>query len=172
MDKDKNATEKVAVKPASAGVDSQASERLADLAAIKADAAGDPAQVKAAQEAGPNLAAEIVGLVTVMVAALGPMFPSLPKTYTPEITKAAAESVARVCEKHGWLQGGIVGNWGEEIAAAAILGPLAYQTAQGIKADIEARKPKKEESKPVPVTGSAPGKGVTFGTVEHVMVKP
>lgn len=147
-------------------------EQSADLAALQAAAAEadpDAGDLESAEPAGPDLAAEIVGLVTVAVATLGPMFPSLKATYTPEVTQAAAEAVARVCRKHGWLEGGMMGKWGEEIACVAIVGPLAFQTYQGIRADLEARKPKPAER----IAGSAvpapaPGKAVQFGTVQHV----
>jgi hypothetical protein len=116
-----------------------------------------------------SLSAEIAGLVSVAVATLGPLFPSLKDTYTPEVTQAASEAIARVCEKHGWLQNGMMGKWGEEIACAAIVGPLAFQTYQGIRADLEARKPPSEAARlefpdlSAKAPTEAPGaKGVTF----------
>ena len=153
-------------------------EQAADLAALQAAASepgptsGGIAQAEAPAP-GPDLAQEIAGLVSVAVATLGPMFPSLKATYTPEITQAAAQAVAAVCVKHGWAQNGLMGQWGEEIACLAICGPLAWQTAQGIRADLEARKPAKEPaqklafpdlSAPDPGTAPAPSKTVTFGT--------
>lgn len=119
-------------------------EQAADLAALHAAAAGAPLAPGAAPEPepqGPDLAKEIAGLVTVAVGILKPMFPSLGTTYTPEVTEAAAQAVAGVCNKHGWLSGGMMGKWGEEIACLAIVGPLAWQTAQGIRADLAARAP-------------------------------
>lgn len=150
-------------------------EQAADLAALQA-AASEPGPTSTGIQAegpppGPDLATEIAGLVSVAVATLGPMFPSLKATYTPEITQAAAQAVAAVCVKHGWAQNGLMGQWGEEIACLAICGPLAWQTAQGIKADLEARKPAKEPaqaiagpdlSAPAPAPGPAPSKTVTF----------
>lgn len=124
-------------------------EQAADLAALQAAAAATdtpPATIDQAAEGEaprPDLATEIAGLVTVAVATLGPMFPSLKDTYTPEVTQAAAQAVAAVCHKHGWMQNGMMGKWGEEIACAAIVGPLAFQTYQGIKADLAARAPAK-----------------------------
>ena len=145
-------------------------EQAADLAALQA-AATEQAQAQAlAQpqpEPGPDLAKEIAALVGVAVATLGPLFPSLRTTYTPEVTQAAAQAVAAVCDKHGWMQGGMMGRWGEEIACLAIVGPLAYQTAQGIKADLAAReeKPKDPAKLEAPkVPNQTPGqKTVTFG---------
>lgn len=120
------------------------SEQAADLAALQSAAmAGEPVPDTGAEpvpDTGPTLADELAGLVTVTVGILGPAFPSLKRIYTPEVTAAAAAAAAGVCEKHGWLSGGVMGKWGEELAAAAILLPLAYQTSQGIKADLAARK--------------------------------
>lgn len=149
-------------------------EQAADLAALQAAAASDPGALAAAAPAdaapGPDLATEIAGLVAVAVATLGPVFPSLRATYTEETTRAAAEAVARVCVKHGWAQNGLMGKWGEEIACAAIVGPLAWQTYQGIKADLEAREPKKpaqaiagpDLSAPAPAPAAPTSKTVTF----------
>lgn len=150
------------------------SEQAADLAALQAaanePAPGAPATVPEQAEQGPDLAREITGLVTAAVAALGPMFPSLKGIYTPEVTQAAAQAVAAVCEKHGWMQGGLMGKWGEEIACVAIVGPLAFTTWQGIKADLAARAPAKEPERLGGVNLAAqaptetPGqKTVTFG---------
>lgn len=150
-------------------------EQAADLAALQAAAADTdaPATVATADTPAtvPDLATEIAGLVSVAVATLGPMFPSLKTTYTPEITQAAAQAIAAVCHKHGWAQGGLMGKWGEEIACAAIVGPLAFQTYQGIRADLEARQPAREAAQPIagpdlaapaPATAPAPSKTVTF----------
>lgn len=128
------------------------SEQAADLAALQSAAlAGEPVPDTGAEpvpDTGPSLADELAGLVTVTVGILGPAFPSLTRIYTPPVTAAAAAAAAGVCEKHGWLSGGVMGKWGEELAAAAILLPLAYQTGQGIKADLAARKAEAEKAKP------------------------
>lgn len=150
-------------------------EQAADLAALQAAAAGAPAAPGAAiepEQQGPDLAREIAGLVGVALATLGPVLPSLKATYTPEVTEAAAQAVAAVCRKHGWMEGGMLGKWGEEIACLAIVGPLAWQTAQGIRADLAARAPAKEVpaiagpdlAAPAPVSVQGVGqKTVTFG---------
>jgi hypothetical protein len=93
----------------------------------------------------PALSQEITGLLEVASKMVGPMFPSVAKIYTPEICQAVGVAVAPVCEKHGWLQGGIGGKYGEELMALFIVGPLVWQTAEAVKADIAARKPKKPE---------------------------
>lgn len=148
------------------------SEQAADLAALQA-AANDSAPGATLAEPepqGPDLAREIAGLVTVAVATLGPMFPSLKGIYTKEVTEAAAQAIAGVCNKHGWMQGGLMGKWGEEIACAAIVGPLALTTWQGIRADLAARAPAKapERLEGVNLAAKAPtetpgSKTVTFG---------
>lgn len=149
------------------------SEQAADLAALQAaandNAPGAPGAAPVAEAAPhvPDLAEEIAGLVTVAVATLGPMFSSLKGIYTPEVTQAAAQAIARVCQKHGWLQNGMMGRYGEEIACIAIVGPLALQTYKGVMADLEARKPKQAEriAPPAP-TEATPTEGqktVTFG---------
>lgn len=150
------------------------SEQAADLAALAAaandGAPGAPATLAEQEPPRRDLAAEITGLVTAAVAALGPMFPSLKTIYTPETTQAAAGSIAAVCDKHGWLADGLGGKWGEEIACAFIVGPLAFATYQGVRADLAARAPAKAPERldgpnlaaqaPTEVPGS---KTVTFG---------
>lgn len=130
------------------------SEQAADLAALSAAAmAGEPVPVPGADpvpDTGQTLADELAGLVSVTVGILGPAFPSLRTIYTPEVTQAAAAAAAGVCVKHGWLGAGLMGKWGEELAAAAILLPLAYQTAQGVRADLAARKAEAEKAKGKP----------------------
>ncbi len=146
-------------------------EQAADFAALQAAAneaeaaaPGAPAEPVAHV---PDLGQEIAGLIKVAVVTLSPMFPSLKRTYTPEVTEAAAGAIAAVCNKHGWMQGGMFGEYGEEIACLAIVGPLAFSTYQGITADMaEAKardKPAEQIAGPAePVT--APGsKTVTFG---------
>lgn len=151
-------------------IDKGNSEQLADLAALEAAAAEQSAAMQPQQPPGPDLAAELASLVTVAVQTLGPLFPSLPKIYTPEVTASAAGSVAAVCRKHGWLEGGVMGNWGEELACLAIVGPLAFATYQGVRGDLAAREAEAKEKPGAKqleahvahtVTGS---KQVTFGT--------
>lgn len=150
-------------------------EQAADLAALQAAAAStETAPDTNDQGEAPrmDLAQEIAGLATVAVATLGPLFPSIKAIYTPEVTQAAAQAIAAVCNKHGWLQSGMMGEWGEEIACLAIVGPLALQTVKGVKADLAAREkdtpaPPERIAAPVmgaPVPAEAIGqKTVTFG---------
>lgn len=155
------------------GQGAQSAEQAAELAALQAMVGAEPGQEEGEGEqevaAVPDLAQEIAGLVQAAVGMLAPMFPSLPGIYTPEATQAAAAATAAVCTKHGWMQGGLMGRWGEEIACAVIVGPLAFATYHGVKADIAARQPAEPSrsgelnlSAPVP-TAPGTGKGVTFG---------
>jgi hypothetical protein len=117
-------------------------EQAADLAALKMAAGGEAApvaEVEAAPE-GPQLDQEIAGLVLAFVAIAKPILPSLSEIYTEETTGQAAAVVANLCRKHGWLQGGIMGDYAEEVAAAVVLLPLGVATHNGIKSDIEARR--------------------------------
>lgn len=134
-------------------------EQAADLAALQAAAASTetaPDTTDQGEAPRMDLAQEIAGLATVAVATLGPLFPSIKTIYTPEVTQAAAQAIAAVCNKHGWMQNGMMGEWGEEIACLAIVGPLALQTVKGVKADLAARekdKPAPPERIAAPVTG-------------------
>lgn len=119
-------------------LDKIAAEDRADVVADPA--AGVPGATAEAVPAGPTLAQEIEGLVTLAVKVLSPAFPSLPGIYTPDVTGAAAGAVAALCEKHGWLSGGLAGQYGEELAVAVIVGPLAVQTWASCKSDMEARR--------------------------------
>lgn len=148
-------------------------EQAADLAALEAAAAqqapapGAPGET--VQEAPPNLADELSAMIKIAVATLKPALPSLEEIYTPEATGAASAAIAGVCQKHGWLNGGLMGKWGEEIACLAIVGPLAFATYQGVNKDLAAAKAKAEKKKPEALTNQisqAPGpesKTVTFG---------
>ncbi len=153
-------------------------EQAADFAALQAAAneasAGPPVGGEAVPVPNLDLAHELEGLIKVAVATLAPIFPSLRETYTPEVTTAAAGAIAAVCNKHGWMQGGMFGEWGEEIACAAIVGPLALTTYQGITQDMARAKAQAKQREaerisapaaPVSVTdtGPTPSKGVVFG---------
>ena len=135
-----------------------ASEQAADLAALQASAAGQAAATVPAVAGSPGepdhekLAGELAGVLMMAATALAPMFPSLPKIYTQEASHGAGAAIAAVCRKHGWLQGGMFGQWGEEVACAAIVLPLAFATYQGIAADLAAGKASKDK----PGTASAP----------------
>ena len=150
-------------------------EQGADLAKLtaaanEANATAPGAPAPEPEPTGPDLQTELAGLAKVAVATLGPMFPSLKTIYTDETIGAASGAVAAVCNKRGWLSGGIMGEWAEEITAVAIVGPLALATYQGVKADMAERE-RKAGAKPAPATLGAPApapategqKTVTFG---------
>jgi hypothetical protein len=149
------------------------SEARADLAAIMGQVDGEviPGAEPEPQAPEVDLAGEIAGLVSMGVALLSPMFPSLKDIYTEQAVGAASGALAGVCQKHGWMQGGMVGGWGEELAAVAIVGPLVFATVQGVKGDMQAKRKKAEPDRlAAPVAGEviAPKVGektVTFGGV-------
>lgn len=147
-------------------------EQAADLAELTGAASVAAPVVPGAPppvDPAAKITEELAGLVLMLAAMSAPLLPSLPRIYTPEVTQAAAAAVAAVCVKHGWLDDGLTGRWGEEVAAGAILLPLAFATYQGIRADLAAAK-KTEPTKPAqigeaaPAAGDAPGaKSVSFG---------
>lgn len=152
-------------------------EQAADLAELQAMAAGAPplpGEPVEAEKKEVDVAGEIAGLITMAVVTLGPAFPSLNEIYTKETTAAAAGAIAGVCDKYGWLQGGMMGEWGPEIACLVVVGPLAVATVAGVKADIKRREKPKEPTqiegmdldatKARPSAESSPGtKTVSFG---------
>jgi hypothetical protein len=159
-------------KPETGAVPEMASEARADLAAIMGQVKGEviPGAEPEPQAPQVDLAGEIAGLVSMGVALLSPMFPSLKEIYTEQAVGAASGALAGVCNKHGWMQGGMVGGWGEELAAVAIVGPLVFATVQGVKGDMQAKRKKAEpERLAAPEQGAAvmpvASKSVTFGGV-------
>lgn len=152
-------------------------EQAADLAALQAEADAAPRPPgepePEAPPAPPDLAAEIAGALLIASKMLAPMFPSLGTIYTEESTGAAGAAVAGVCDKYGWLQGGMVGQWGPEIACLVVVGPLAMATVKGVQADNAERRRREAEERSqqpdqatmgAPVPSEAIGqKTVTFG---------
>lgn len=143
-------------------------EQAQDLAALQEFAngapivPGSPEAIEAEKIANrPKLADEIAGAVSLFVSIAGPMFPSLKTIYTDETTQAAAAAIAAVCDKHGWIQGGIMGEWGEEISALIVCGPLAVATYHGIKGDIAARE---QRARQVGAGSNVPGRNSDTGT--------
>jgi hypothetical protein len=159
-------------KPETSAVPGMASEARADLAAIMGQVQGEviPGAEPEPQAPQVDLAGEIAGLVSMGVALLSPMFPSLKEIYTEQAVGAASGALAGVCQKHGWMQGGMVGGWGEELAAVAIVGPLVFATVQGVQGDLAKKRKKPEpERLAAPEQGAAvmpvASKSVTFGGV-------
>ena len=156
-------------------VQSLSAEQAQDLAALEMAAQEAAAQSAAAvhqeQQAAAavvSLSAEIAGALKIMVSVARPMFPSLTEIYTEETISAVSESVGAVCQKHGWLGGGLFGEWGEEIACAVVCLPVAFATYTGIKSDIAAKGKKIHMPKPEKPAEESPGSGsksVQVGTV-------
>ena len=149
-------------------------EQAADFAALQASASDAPPATGEAVEVEIDLAKEISGLIAVITKIVEPMFPSLVLIYTEDVTQSAGAAIAGVCKKHDWLQGGMFGNYGEELACCVVVGPLVFASFKGIQGDIETRKKKALElDKPAPssvqlTTGAAvpeSAKTVTFGAV-------
>lgn len=118
-------------------------EQAADLAALQAAAVeGQTAPGTPGAEApvAPALEKELAGLLLMVSAMLKPALPSVAAIYTQETCEAVGLHVANVCNKHGWLQGGIGGKYGEEIMCLAVVGPIAWATVEAAKTDIQARK--------------------------------
>lgn len=113
---------------------------------------------QAAAQACADLGNELNGLITTLVMVAGPLFPSLKDVYTPEVTAAAAGSIAAVCAKHGWLQDGVMGQWGPEISAAVVLLPLGFSTYKAVSNDLAVMTAKREaeENKAKGLTAAAP----------------
>lgn len=120
-------------------------EQAADFAALQASASESPPVAGEAVEVEVDLAKEISGLIAVITKIVEPMFPSLVLIYTEDVTQSAGAAIAGVCKKHDWLQGGMFGNYGEELACCVVVGPLLFASVNGIKGDIETRKKKAME---------------------------
>lgn len=125
-------------------------EQHADLSRLEQMAGGEAGgEVQEVAEAvGPDLAQELGGAIDAVVKMFGPMFPSIKGIYTPEVIAGVSGSLAVVCNKHGWLQDGLMGRYGEEIACLFIVGPVAVATYKGVQADIAARTPPKQVAAP------------------------
>lgn len=159
-------------------------EQAADLRQLEAMAADAPQAPGMAPETAPApeapaLDKELASVLLMVSKMVAPALPSVAAIYTPETCELIGGSVAAVCNKHGWLQGGIGGKYGEELMCLAVVGPIAWATVEAAKTDIEARrkdaKPVEGKGgglgavtleKPVTVPTEQPGqKSVTVGTV-------
>lgn len=148
-------------------------EQAMDLAALVETANDQPLIHGQEPEAEPadkkaTLAAEISGIIDAVVAVLNPALPSLGRIYTPVVTGAVSSGISAVCIKHGWLAGGLIGDYAEEFTAAIVILPLAVATYQGVKADIAAIKP----AKPKADTTLDPGQDTVIAGVSMMAEKP
>ncbi len=121
-----------------------AGEEAASLKMLERMAGEDPASqpdpdMVAAELARPTLDQEISGMLQVLAKVVGPFLPSVAELYTPEACEAVGAAVAPVCEKHGWLQGGMAGEWGPEIMCLVVVGPMAFATYGAAQKDLSAR---------------------------------
>ncbi len=152
------------------------SEQAADLAAIQSainDQATAPVPGSPSEPPKAELAVEFSGIIRLAVATLSPAFPSLATIYTEPVTAAAAAAAAGVCNKHGWMQAGVGGKWAEEIAAAAILLPLGWQTYQGITSDLEkARAAKPSEPVAIEADQVSTSSTIAFGAPVDPVPEP
>jgi hypothetical protein len=134
-------------------------EQAAELAALNAAAnAAEPVQPGEAQPAqqGPTLEQEITAMLTMVAGMVKPALPSVAGLYPPVVCETIGKTLGAVCDKHGWLQSGIGGKYGEEIMCLVILGPLAWATVEAAKTDIAARAPKKPDESAAVVTPAIP----------------
>ena len=127
-------------------------EQNADLAALQLAAGAEPVPVdpNAPPEPLPvDLAGEISSVLLMVTQILRPALPSVADLYTAETAGAVGQAVAGVCLKHGWLQNGMMGQWGEEIACAAVVLPLGFATVKAAQSDlVELKRKAAERDKP------------------------
>lgn len=157
-------------------------EQAAELAALEGLVKAAPAVPVPGEEQKPEavprppLEQEIAGMLLMVTGILGPILPTVAKIYSKETCEAIGQAVAPVCKKHGWLQEGIGGKWGEEIMALVVVGPIGWATIEAAKADIAARtkapeKPAQgqlplQEKTPVPVKGGT-GEFIVGAPIAH-----
>jgi hypothetical protein len=146
-------------------------EAAADLRALERMADADPNELPDPDApppapVPPPLDQELAGMLMMLSKVVAPAFPSIAAIYTDEACGAAGAAVAGVCDKYGWLQGGIGGEYGPELMCLFVVGPLAFATYGAVQGDIEARRAKQrpvdangQPAKIEPVAGAyrAPG---------------
>lgn len=123
-------------------------EAQAELRALQAAADADPNELPdpdapAPVAPPPPLDVELSGMLLMLSKVLSPAFPSIATIYTEESCRLVGEAVAGVCEKYGWLQGGVGGEYGPEIMCLVVVGPIAFATYGAVQGDIAARRPQK-----------------------------
>ena len=124
------------------------SEAAMDLRALERMAGEDPGaqpdpEAVAAELARPSLDEEIAGALKLLSKVIAPMFPTVAAVYSDDACNAVGAAVAPVCDKHGWLQGGMAGEWGPEIMCLVVVGPMAYATYTAVQGDLAAMAAKK-----------------------------
>lgn len=137
-------------KNESAAAGDDETEKNAHLQRLQAAAAGDaePVTVTGETEQGLTVSDEIAALIKMAVSILKPVLPSVANLYNDETIAAASGAIGAVCDKHGWLQGGVMGQYSVEISAAFVLVPLGFATREAVLSDIENNKKNHELQKP------------------------
>lgn len=115
-----------------AAVDAQVAD---DTSAAAAQPEPEPTAEPTAGGGYDSLPGEIAAGIAAIVAALAPAMPTVAALYPPETREAVGQSIAEVCRKHGWLSGGLFGDYGAEIACAATVLPLAFATVAAYRHD-------------------------------------
>lgn len=137
--------------------ENMSAEQAADLAALEAQIHDEQTATASApgeaQPAAPDLAAEVGSIILIAVNTLKPALPSLGEIYTDETVGAASQAIAAVCNKHGWLSGGLFGEYGEEVACAAVILPLGFATWKGVQGDVERAKARHAKQIDAPTPG-------------------
>lgn len=126
----------------------------AQAAAIDAEAAAPDVAAAEPEAVRVDLAAELAALLQTAAGILVPAFPCLATIYTEATCKRLGDAAAPVMDKYGWSVGGLFDRWGAEITLAAVALPVALATAQGVKADLAAKRkpPEPEPNPPAPPT--------------------
>lgn len=96
----------------------------------------------------PALNEELAGMLLMMSKVIAPAFPSVAAIYTDEVCGSVGMAVAGVCDKYGWLQGGVGGEYGPELMCLCVVGPIAFATYGAVQGDIAARKAKERPKGP------------------------
>lgn len=125
-------------------------DQLATAAAAVDNMAEAGADMPAAAPEAPPVdpAAEVAALLSVVAGILSPLFPCLPGIYSEATCRKLGEAAAPVLAKYDVSVGGMFDRWGAEITLAAVALPVAIATAQGVKADMAARRKKAAADKP------------------------
>jgi hypothetical protein len=99
----------------------------ADLASMAAQIDGESAAPGQAGPVGPSaghgLASELEGLGGLVALMCSKRWPWVPEVWGPVEIAQISQAAAAVCEKHGWLAGGI-GGGAEMMLVLALAGPV------------------------------------------------
>lgn len=103
-----------------------------------------------------ELQAELSALFMLAAQTVGTIYPSVKENCNQQAIDALASVWSAVCNKRGWLQGGIGGEYAEEIAAAAVTLPLGFAIYKGIQADIQSRQRDTKQAEQPSIAPSMP----------------